>query len=569
MAVVKMGQIKTTSAKALAYITRPDATQDGVWVSTNAAVIDPGDWRAIAHQFAATSERIGVTSQREGSVLAHHVIQSFKPGEKLTIEQAHRIGVQLAETVTRGAHEYVIATHLDKGHIHNHIIFNATNMETGRKFRCQKSTIGRIREVSDDLCRREGLSVLPVPTRASGRSFGDIYRVLRGQSQKELLRIEIDKAAAKANTWMEFERALELVGIETRRRGGAHGTVSFREESMARAVRDWKLGEAYTEESIMARLARSAVNRISVDESMIVSQTRRTMTIHVPGTGRRLRMTVAKKQIVRHGRSLRIYLPVEDHHVLADRNGNFAANVPTAGLYKWFSEPEMSGLSKPKAGNAVTDPRIKRWRGALGDLHELEARVNAKARWVGRAGGDLDAALIQAKERLLETRLSFQTKLVAAADLAANGEERGGSLAVLQADLRLTERDIHQLTNDIRALTTLTREESKMSIADKIEQGLAARRRNEARNVEEVAQRQRYADQAGDRETPGHRLSRESEEMAQEVRVADQRNDRDAVEGHDAGMSLSARIEAEVQRRREARGDHQFGAVTDRGGRSR
>lgn len=569
MAVVKMGQIKTTPAKALAYITRPDATQDGVWVSTNAAVIDPGDWRAVARQFAATSERIGVTSQREGSVLAHHVIQSFKPGEKLTIEQAHRIGVQLAETVTRGAHEYVIATHLDKGHIHNHIIFNATNMETGRKFRCQKSTIGRIREVSDDLCRREGLSVLPVPTRASGRSFGDIYRVLRGQSQKELLRVEIDKAAAKANTWMEFERALELVGIETRRRGGAHGTVSFREESMGRAVRDWKLGEAYTEESIMARLARSAVNRISVDESMIVSQTRRTMTIHVPGTGRRLRMTVAKKQIVRHGRSLRIYLPVEDHHVLADRNGNFAANVPTAGLYKWFSEPEMSGLSKPKAGNAITGPQIKSWRGALGDLHELEARVNAKARWVGRAGGDLDAALIQAKERLLETRLSFQTKLVAAADLAANGEERGGSLAVLQADLRLTERDIHQLTNDIRALTTLTREESKMSIADKIEQGLAARRRNEARNVEEVAQRQRYADQAGDRETPGHRLSRESEEMAQEVRVADQRNDRDAVEGHDAGMSLSARIEAEVQRRREARGDHQFGAVTDRGGRSR
>lgn len=569
MAVVKMGQIKTAPAKALAYITRPGATQDGLWVSTNAAVIDPSDWRALARQFAATSQRVGVTTSREGSVLAHHVIQSFKPGEKLTIEQAHRIGVQLAETVTGGTHEYVIATHLDKGHIHNHIIFNATNMATGHKFRCQKSTIGRIREVSDDLCRREGLSVLPVPARASGRSFGDIYRVLRGQSQKELLRVEIDKAAAKANTWMEFERALELVGIETRRRGGAHGTVSFREESMGRAVRDWKLGEAYTEESIMARLARSSVNRISVDESMIVSQTRRTMTIHVPGTGRRLRMTVAKKQIVRHGRSLRIYLPIQDHHVLSDRNGNFAANVPTAGLYKWFSEPDVSGLSKPKEFNTVSGPQMKIWREALDGLHELEARVNAKARWVGHAGGDVDVALIEAKGRLAETRLSFQTKLVAAADLVANSEERGGSLAVLQADLRLTERDIHQLTNDIRALTTLTREESKMSIADKIEQGLAARHRNEARLVEEAAQRQRYADQAGDRETPGHRMSRESEEMAQDVRVEDQRNDRDGGSGRDIGMSLAARIEAEVQRRREARGDHQFGAGSDRGGRSR
>jgi hypothetical protein len=70
---------------------------------------------------------------------------------------------------------------------------------------------------------------------------------------------------------------------------------------MGRSVRDWRLGEAYTEESIMARLSRSAVNRISVDESMIVGETRQTMTVHVPGTGRRLRMTVAKKQVVRHG----------------------------------------------------------------------------------------------------------------------------------------------------------------------------------------------------------------------------------------------------------------------------
>lgn len=108
-----------------------------------------------------------------------------------------------------------------------------------------------------------------------------------------------------------------------------------------------------------------------------------------------------------------------------------------------------------------------------------------------------------------------------------------------------------------------------MSIADKIEQGLAARHRNEARLVEEAAQRQRYADQAGDRETPGHRMSRESEEMAQDVRVEDQRNDRDGGSGRDTGMSLAARIEAEVQRRREARGDHQFGAGSDRGGRSR
>lgn len=568
MAVVKMGQIKTTPAKALAYITRPDATQDGVWVSTNAAVIDPGDWRAVARQFTDTSERVGVTSQREGSVLAHHVIQSFKPGEKVTAEQAHQLGVQLAEKITGGEHEYVIATHLDKGHIHNHIIFNATNMETGRKFRCQKDTIGRIRGLSDALCREAGLSVLPAPARASGRSFGDIYNVLRGRSTKELLRVEIDKAAARAGTWTEFERALELAGIETRRRGGQNGTVSFREESMGRSVRDWRLGEAYTEESIMARLSRSAVNRISVDQSMIVGETRQTMTVHVPGTGRHLRMTVAKKQVVRHGRNVRIYLPVDDRHVLADRKGNLAATVTTGGLYKWFAEPDVAGLGKQKDVKSSDALQVKTWRESLGDLQELQERVNAKSRWLSRTGGDIDQALVQATGRLAETRLGFQTKLVAATDLMANGDDRGGNLAVLQADLRITEREIHQLKNDVRALTALTREESKMSIADKIERGVAARRRTEARSAEETAQRQRYADQAGDRETPGHLVSRDGEADAQEVRVEDQRHDRDGGTGRDTGMTLGERIEAEVQRRREARGDG-LGAGDDRGGRSR
>ena len=107
-----------------------------------------------------------------------------------------------------------------------------------------------------------------------------------------------------------------------------------------------------------------------------------------------------------------------------------------------------------------------------------------------------------------------------------------------------------------------------MSIADKIEQGVTARRRTEARSAEETAQRQRYADQAGDRETPGHLVARDGEADAQEVRVEDQRHDRDGGTGRDTGMTLGERIEAEVQRRREARGDG-LGAGDDRGGRSR
>ncbi|UAJ80095.1 hypothetical protein IT072_03290 [Leifsonia sp. ZF2019] len=70
MAVVKMGQIKSTVVKALAYISRPDATNEGLWVSTNAAVIDPSNFKAVARRFAATVERVGITAPRKGSVLA-------------------------------------------------------------------------------------------------------------------------------------------------------------------------------------------------------------------------------------------------------------------------------------------------------------------------------------------------------------------------------------------------------------------------------------------------------------------------------------------------------------------
>jgi type IV secretory pathway VirD2 relaxase len=161
MAVVKMGQIKSTPAKALAYIARPDATADGVWVSTNAdTIIDPSDFKAVARQFEQTAQRVGVSKAREGSVLAHHVIQSFDPKDGVDTATAHRLGVQLAEQITGGSHEYMIATHLDKGHVHNHIILNAVNRETGRRFRVQKSTIGNIRDMSDELCRAQGLSVV-------------------------------------------------------------------------------------------------------------------------------------------------------------------------------------------------------------------------------------------------------------------------------------------------------------------------------------------------------------------------------------------------------------------------
>ncbi|ODA91115.1 hypothetical protein ATY41_06930 [Leifsonia xyli subsp. xyli] len=464
-----MGQIKSTVEKALAYISRPDATSDGLWVSTSAAVINPSDFKAVAREFERTARRKAITAPRKGSVLAHHVIQSFPPGEAISANRAHQLGVQLAEQVTGGEHEYMIATHLDKGHVHNHIIFNAINFETGRKFHTDKHTIGKIRDLSDALCKAEGLSVLPpLQKPAAGRSFADIYRVMKGDRGKEYLRTEIDKAACRATSWNDFEAILARAGIEISVRGGRNGTVSFREISMSRPVRDFRLGAAYTEQSIMTLMSKSVVNMVGVDVSMVVKESLDTITVTVPGTQRELQLTVAKRQVVRHGRTLRMYVPAEEPQRLAYKNGNLTRTVTTAELYEFFSEPDLAAAFDGGKRKNTDTSLLAGCTPAIAALRELEERVNAKARWMRPDMLDATTALAQAREHLKEQRMTYQTVMVAAAEAMADPNGNPYQLEGLKAELRIIERDMATVSTDIRALTVLTTDEAKASIAERI-----------------------------------------------------------------------------------------------------
>lgn len=550
MAVVKMGQIKSTPAKALAYISRPDATSDGVWVSTNAdTIIDPSDFKAVARQFAHTSETVGVSKPREGSVLAHHVIQSFDPKDGVDAATAHRIGVQLAEQITGGSHEYMIATHLDKGHVHNHIIVNAVNRETGRKLRVQRSTIGEIRDLSDALCKAEGLRVLPTPERATGRSFADIYRVLKGESAKQFIRTEIDKAAVKARSWVEFEATLARAGIETSTRGGRNGTLSFREVSMARPVRDHRLGVGYTEASIMARLTRQVVNQIGVDVSMVTKETSDTMTVVVPGTKRELHLTVAKTQVVRHGRALRLYVPANDEHLLSDRSGNLARTVKTDDLYQWFSRPDLDAVKTKQLGGQLAG----QWGGRLSELRELQQRVNAKSRWMQERGVSVDDALARATTFVTDRHFAYQTTLVAATELMVTPGGDQKEVAALQAQLRLLEREIDTTRADIQSLTQLTKEETKMSVSNRIGAEAALQRQRieteqQQRRREQAQQRVTRDVHAADAETGAQRENRDDERTDDALTADDAAQDRD---GGTRSMSLQERIEMETNKLRE------------------
>ncbi len=150
MAVTKIKPVKSALSKALEYIENPDKTDNQMLISS------------IGCSYETTDIEFGYTLSQErdkGNNLAFHLIQSFAPGE-VDYQKAHEIGRQLADAVTKGQHEYVLTTHIDKGHIHNHIIFCAVNFVDHHKFVSNKRTYYGIRNMSDKLCRDNGLSVV-------------------------------------------------------------------------------------------------------------------------------------------------------------------------------------------------------------------------------------------------------------------------------------------------------------------------------------------------------------------------------------------------------------------------
>ena len=150
MAVTKIKPVKSALSKALEYIDNPDKTDNQMLISSIGCSYETAD---IEFGYTLSQER------DKGNNLAFHLIQSFAPGE-VDYQKAHEIGRQLADAVTKGQHEYVLTTHIDKGHIHNHIIFCAVNFVDHHKYVSNKRTYYGIRNMSDKLCRDNGLSVV-------------------------------------------------------------------------------------------------------------------------------------------------------------------------------------------------------------------------------------------------------------------------------------------------------------------------------------------------------------------------------------------------------------------------
>ena len=228
------------------YDQKAEKTKDGELVSSfmcspETAAKEFEESKLLYHQLT------GRKQPPKRDVIMYRVIQSFKPGE-VSPEEANRIGYELAMKFTGGQHQFVVATHVDKKHIHTHIEFNSTNINCDGKFKNVKNSYLVLRRLNDDLCRAHGLSVIENP-KPSAKKQKEIAAANYGTSHKEQLRQTIDRVIPDCRGYDDFLARMRAEGYEVKE----GKLLSFRAPGWDRFTRSYKLGADYTKEALRER----------------------------------------------------------------------------------------------------------------------------------------------------------------------------------------------------------------------------------------------------------------------------------------------------------------------------
>ena len=245
MAVTKIKAIRSTVDSAISYIINPAKTYEKLLVSSFGCSVE-----TAAKEFDWTRETAVQHGMPDVKIIARHVIQSFDIGEA-SPEVAHEIGKQFADEMLGGKYEYVLATHVDREHIHNHIIFNAVSFVDHHAYKSYKKIYYDMREISDKICAENGLSVIP-PTQGKGMEYKEYSEAQKGTSWKQKLRFAIDKNIVLAKDFDDFIRLMQKSGYEIKQ--GKY--ISFRAEGQERFTRTKTIGDNYTEDKIRERISR-------------------------------------------------------------------------------------------------------------------------------------------------------------------------------------------------------------------------------------------------------------------------------------------------------------------------
>ena len=240
MAVTKTHPIKSTLKAAIDYICSPTKTDGSLLTSSYGCSAETADI-----EFAWTRRH----AIDKGENLGRHLIQAFAPGE-VTPEEAHQIGLELAKEILGGKYEFVLTTHIDCGHIHNHVIWNAVSFTDHKHYHSNKRSYYEIRRASDRLCKEHGLSVI-VPGQEKGKSYVEHQAIRNGTSYKAKLKAAIDRLLPACADLEDLLCRLQEEGYEIR----CGKYISCRASDQERFTRLKTLGVDYTEEALAARIA--------------------------------------------------------------------------------------------------------------------------------------------------------------------------------------------------------------------------------------------------------------------------------------------------------------------------
>lgn len=230
------------------YVKNPEKTDHGKLITSWQC-----DSRTADAEFLLSKQQYIKKTGRvrgEDDVIAYHLRQSFRPGE-ITPEEANRLGCELARRFTKGNHAFIVCTHIDKAHIHNHIIWNSTALDENRKFRNFWGSTRAIRRLNDTICIQNGYSIVENP-KGKGKSYDKWLGDKKKPSHRERICFAIDDALAKNPE--SFDALLELLcqaGYEIK-----HGKVpSLRGPEQSNFIRMDTLGDGYSQDELRAIIA--------------------------------------------------------------------------------------------------------------------------------------------------------------------------------------------------------------------------------------------------------------------------------------------------------------------------
>ena len=345
MAYTRIHAIKSTVAKAVAYICNPDKTEQQLLVDSFGCHPD-----TAKHDFEYALSRTKQSDKNQ----AYHLIQSFAKGE-VSHEEAHRIGIELADKLLGGKYSYVVATHTDKGHPHNHIIFCAADNIDHKKYNACKKSYYHIRQLSDELCKEHNLSIIE-PSDRKGKKYVQWKVEQEGTSWKKRLQKDIDECIKLAKSYDDFLRLIKEKGytVSGEKIGDPRAKyIKFTAPGQERPVRGSfrNFGAGYTKEDIKDRIDNPEKWQNKDQSDHDASATKNVETTETPKQKSRIR--IPKKDIItRTGAS----------RTLIDTTGEKYQNSP--GLQHWAS---VKNLKTAAASYAAAD-----------NLSQLQKQIDEK-----------------------------------------------------------------------------------------------------------------------------------------------------------------------------------------------